>query len=115
MALPSAATDRVMTVSALIELEVVVEGKAAATITLDPSPPSVSLAGVRVKVTTESSSTTARFVPVTVWEPAVPDTAMVSSSSATVSFIRAKPDKDVAAEETVLAGICTVIAVPGAV
>ena len=104
-----------MTVLAPIELEVVVEGKAAATITSDPAPPSVSLAGVRVKVTTESSSTTAKSVPVTVWEPAVPDTAMVSSASATVSFIRAKPDKDVAAEETVLAGICTVIAVPGAV
>ena len=40
---------------------------------------------------------------------------MVSSTSARLSFRRAKPDKDWAAEEAVLAGICTVIAETGGV
>ena len=109
----AARTDRVITVSVLITLEVVQEGKAADTVTPDPLPPSSKFVGLRDKVTSESLSSTANFVPVTLKEgEELPPTLMVSSSSATVSLFMVKADKDLAAEERVLAGICTVISLP---
>ena len=118
MAVPSVPKSRVMTVAAEITEVPTPEGKEAVTLASPPCPSDSSAGALKVRVTTESSSTMVSVSGATAPpSPAVtvPLTTKVSGPSGMLSSVSVNPVRSAALEVVELAGMVISAPVPGAV